>query len=42
MKFEGNQVFSTDKLGELVYQKPGKVLSVQKLDQDVTRVQALY
>ncbi len=42
LKFSGNQVFSTDTLSALVYQKPGKTLSMQKLQADIGRVQELY
>jgi outer membrane protein insertion porin family len=40
--FEGNQIFSTARLSELVFQKPGKVLSLRKAEQDVARIQNLY
>jgi outer membrane protein insertion porin family len=40
--FNGNQIFSSQRLGELVYQKPGKVLSLQKVEQDTARIQNLY
>jgi outer membrane protein insertion porin family len=42
MSFNGNQIFSTARLSELVYQKPGKTLSLPKLEQDVSRIQNLY
>ena len=42
LNFTGNKIFSTDRLNELVFQKPGKVLSVQKVEADVGRVQNLY
>jgi outer membrane protein insertion porin family len=38
----GNKIFSTDRLAALVYQKPGKVLSLQKLEADIGRIQNLY
>ena len=42
MKFSGNQIFSIARLSELVYQKPGKILSLPKLEQDISRIQNLY
>jgi outer membrane protein insertion porin family len=42
LSFVGNQIFSTQRLTELVYQKPGKVLSLQKVEQDTARIQNLY
>ena len=42
MKFNGNQIFSTARLSELVFQKVGKTLSLPKLEQDVSRIQNLY
>ncbi len=42
LSFIGNQIFSTQRLTELVFQKPGKVLSLQKLEQDTARIQNLY
>ena len=42
MSFEGNQVFTTEKLESLVYQKPGGTLNYKKLQQDKQRVDDLY
>ncbi len=42
MSFEGNKVFSTEKLSSLVYQKPGSVLNATKLQQDKARIADLY
>ncbi len=42
LAFSGNQVFPTSRLEQLVTQKPGKTLSRQKLQSDITRVQDLY
>ncbi len=42
MQFEGNQIFSTDKLNELVYQKPGTIINKKKLESDFQRVLDLY
>ncbi|MGA2977672.1 MAG: outer membrane protein assembly factor BamA [Spirochaetia bacterium] len=42
MSFVGNVVFPTSQLEDLVYQKPGKTLSIQKMQADVSRVQILY
>ncbi len=39
---EGNNVFSTERLMELVYQKAGKILSIPKLKSDVQRIVDLY
>ncbi len=38
----GNQIFSTQRLLELVTQKPGKTLSLQKLQADIGKIQDLY
>jgi outer membrane protein insertion porin family len=38
----GNSVFPTSRLQELAYQKPGKVLSLQKLQADYQRIVTLY
>ncbi|MGA2765128.1 MAG: outer membrane protein assembly factor BamA [Spirochaetia bacterium] len=42
LNISGNQIFSTKRLLELVTQKPGKTLSVQKLQADIGRIQDLY
>lgn len=42
MRFDGNILFPTEDLEELVRQKEGKVLSVTKLEQDFLRVADLY
>jgi outer membrane protein insertion porin family len=42
MRFDGNQIFASERLAELIYQKPGKVMSLQKLQADVSRIQTLY
>ena len=42
MTISGNTVFSTPRLTELLLQKPGKVLSVQKVEADINRVRSLY
>jgi outer membrane protein insertion porin family len=42
MDFEGNEIFSTDKLAALVRQVPGKVLNKTKLEADIQRVTDLY
>jgi outer membrane protein insertion porin family len=40
--FEGNQIFSKEKLAALVNQKPGSVLNFKKLQQDKQRIDDLY
>jgi outer membrane protein insertion porin family len=42
MLFSGNRIFPTTRLAELVYQKPGKTMSLQKVEADIARVQGLY
>ena len=42
LNISGNQIFSTKRLLELVTQKPGKTLSLQKLQADIGRIQDLY
>jgi outer membrane protein insertion porin family len=42
ISFQGNEIFPTDRLAALVYQKPGRVLSLQKLLADYQRVIDLY
>ncbi|MGA2478993.1 MAG: outer membrane protein assembly factor BamA, partial [Spirochaetia bacterium] len=38
----GNKIFPTERLAQLIYQKLGKVLSLQKVEADIARIQALY
>ena len=40
--FQGNQIFPAKRLQDLLTQKPGKTLSLQKLQADIGRVQDLY
>ncbi|HTZ50769.1 MAG TPA: outer membrane protein assembly factor BamA [Spirochaetia bacterium] len=42
MTISGNTVFSTQRLTDLLTQKPGKILSLQKEEADVNRVRSLY
>jgi outer membrane protein insertion porin family len=42
MSFVGNNIFSSERLQELVYQKSGKPLSAQKLQADIDRIRSLY
>ena len=42
MSFEGNQIFSTEQLAELVRQTPGKILDRSRLEADTGRVADLY
>ena len=42
MTITGNSVFNTARLSELLYQKEGKVLSLQKVEADINRVRTLY
>jgi outer membrane protein insertion porin family len=42
MKFEGNQIFSTQQLEDLVRQTPGKILDKSRLEADTQRVADLY
>ncbi len=42
MGFEGNQIFTTDTLGELVRQETGGILNKSKLEADFQRVTDLY
>ena len=42
MTITGNTVFSTTRLSDLLYQKAGKVLSLQKIQADITRIRTLY
>jgi len=40
--FEGNEVFKTEKLESLFYQKPDKPMSMSKFKADLNRVRSLY
>ncbi len=42
MTFAGNTVFDTQKLSELVTQKKGKFVSLQKMQADINKVRGLY
>ncbi|HET6451536.1 MAG TPA: outer membrane protein assembly factor BamA, partial [Spirochaetia bacterium] len=42
MTISGNTVFTTARLDDLLLQKPGKILSLQKVDADVNRIRTLY
>jgi outer membrane protein insertion porin family len=42
MDFTGNSVFTTQQLQDMVFQKKGKVISVQKLQADILKIQNLY
>jgi outer membrane protein insertion porin family len=42
MTFRGNQVFSTERLNELVKQKPGGLINMTRVEQDFQRVADLY
>ncbi len=42
MSFEGNQIFPTEQLAELVRQTPGKILDKSRLEADTQRVADLY
>jgi len=42
MTFEGNKIFSTEKLSSLVRQKKGAILSKKKLNADFQRISDLY
>jgi outer membrane protein insertion porin family len=42
MTISGNSVFTTQRLNEMLLQKPGKVMSLQKEEADVNRVRSLY
>lgn len=42
VQFEGNAIFTKEKLESLVWQKAGKVLSLQKFRADMVRIQTLY
>src|SRR5208283_2059082 len=42
MTITGNTVFSDARLAALLYQKQGKVLSLQKVQADIARVRSLY
>ncbi|MDR2808740.1 MAG: outer membrane protein assembly factor BamA [Spirochaetaceae bacterium] len=40
--FEGNQIFSTKQLSDLIRSKPGEIVNAQKLAEDFQRVTDLY
>ena len=40
--FKGNEIFSTERLNELIRQRPGGVLNMTKVEQDFQRVADLY
>lgn len=42
VNFEGNKIFSTEQLSQLVYSKPGQPINVKKLEADLQRVADLY
>ncbi len=42
MNITGNTIFSTARLTDLLYQKQGKVLSLQKVQADISRIRTLY
>jgi outer membrane protein insertion porin family len=42
MSFVGNAIFASPRLAELAYQKPGKNVSLQKLQADISRIRFLY
>lgn len=42
LDFEGNEIFSTEKLAALVRQTPGKILNKTRLEADTQRVADLY
>jgi outer membrane protein insertion porin family len=42
LNIEGNKIFPTKRLLDVVTQKPGKTLSLQKLQADIGRIQDLY
>jgi outer membrane protein insertion porin family len=42
LNLSGNSVFITARLSDLIYQKPQKVLSLQKLQKDIQRITDLY
>ena len=42
MNITGNSVFTTARLNELLYQKGGKAVSLQKVQADITRIRTLY
>ena len=42
MTITGNTIFATVRLSDLLYQKEGKVLSLQKVQADISRIRTLY
>jgi outer membrane protein insertion porin family len=40
--FQGNEIFPSSKLGDLIYQRPGGILNYRKLLQDKQRIDDLY
>ena len=42
VNFEGNKIFPTEQLSQLVYSKPGQPINVKKLEADLQRVADLY
>jgi len=42
ISFEGNKIFSTEKLSALVYSKPGQIINGKKLESDFQRIADLY
>jgi outer membrane protein insertion porin family len=42
MTITGNTVFTSSRLRDLLYQKEGKTLSLQKVQADITRIRSLY
>jgi outer membrane protein insertion porin family len=40
--FEGNEIFSTEQLGALVYSKIGETVNAQRVEADLQRVMGLY
>ncbi|MDR2151090.1 MAG: outer membrane protein assembly factor BamA [Spirochaetaceae bacterium] len=40
--FEGNRIFSTKQLSDLIHSKPGEIVNAQKLAEDFQRVADLY
>jgi outer membrane protein insertion porin family len=42
MTITGNSVFATPRLADLLFQKSGKILSLQKIQADISRIRTLY
>jgi outer membrane protein insertion porin family len=40
--FEGNEIFSVEQLGALVYSKTGETVNARRLDADIQRIMGLY